>query len=60
MAECPFSWTEQKEGCIFTRTVWKPGECRRGSCQLWAGDDYVLNVIARRLESVQRKLDQEN
>ncbi len=58
MAECPSSWTEQKEGCIFTHTVWKPVEYRRESRQLWAGSDCVFNLITERIESVVHKLDQ--
>ncbi len=56
MAEYPFSWTQQKEGCVFTRLVWKPVECRRDKCQLWSGSDCVLNEIARRLNSLKEVL----
>ena len=53
MAECPFSWTEQEKGCVFTRKVWAPVECRREACQLWTGSDCVFNEIARSLKSME-------
>lgn len=49
MAECPFSWTQQTEGCLASQKVWKPVACRGSACQLWAGDDCVFNRINEKL-----------
>lgn len=57
MAECPFSWTAQKEGCwIFARDVWKPVACRGASCELGTGGECVFNRISKTLESIQTEL----
>ncbi len=58
MAECPFSWTNQKEGCLSTRTVWKPVECLRNRCQLWTGSDCVFNKIAHQLDALKEATQQ--
>lgn len=58
MAECPFSWTEQEQGCwIFKTSVWKPVECRASKCMLWTGSDCVLNTISDRLKNIQDSIE---
>lgn len=43
-SECPFSWTQQVEGCWpFQSTVWKPAACRSAACKLWLDGDCVFN-----------------
>ena len=50
LGECPFSWTQQKEGCWISATqVWKPVMCRGSACQLWSEDGCVFNAMNRRL-----------
>jgi hypothetical protein len=54
--ECPFSWTQQKEGCVFSTQVWKPVKCRGAACKLWSGEDCVFNTILDRLAHLQDAL----
>lgn len=54
--ECPFSWTQQKEGCVFTMQVWKPVRCRGSACKLWSDGDCVFNAIAGSLSRLQSAL----
>jgi len=49
MAECPFSWTTQEEGCVVKTKVWKPVQCRGAQCQLWSGANCVFQVMNERL-----------
>ena len=55
--ECPFSWTQQKEGCLFSKDVWKPVQCRGSACKLWSsGGDCVFNGISDTLARIQDAL----
>lgn len=56
MAECPFSWTKQKEGCwIFATDVWKPVQCRESACKLWTGQECAFNAILREVEELNKR-----
>jgi len=59
-AECPFSWTEQKEGCWpFQSMVWKPASCRGTACKLFQDGDCVFNRLYQALPALLGRRDQE-
>ena len=48
MALCPFSWTIQKKGCIFTKDVWEPVECLGSRCKLWDASANDCGLLTKR------------